>query len=101
MEPPGLGESRRRAEMSLSARDSFTRPIVGYLVFRGALHALGYFLFLITIYHTFTGISSAGTGGSVGGGAEAPVDVVALVEEAIEGAQGDVFGMTSTYCAKG
>jgi hypothetical protein len=60
----GRAEARRRAdpaakwaEESLSTTGGFARPIVGYLVFRGALHALGYFLLLITIYHTWLGIS--------------------------------------------
>ena len=50
----------RRAEESLDRRDSFARPVVGYLVFRGALHVLGYFFLLITIYHTWEGISRDG-----------------------------------------
>jgi hypothetical protein len=48
----------RRAEKSLGARDSFARPVVGYLAFRGALRALGYFLLLVTIHHTWLGIST-------------------------------------------
>ena len=47
----------RRAEKSLRARDSFARLVLGYLVFRGALRAIGYFLLLVTILHTWLGIS--------------------------------------------